>query len=68
MIIEKTNYGKTAVTENVTSIVTQFVLLYSKKRGCDKKILLSDTLFICMLLYIILKKFSFSVIYKLNYL
>lgn len=43
MIIEKTYSGKPAVTENVTSVVTQFVLLYSKKRGYDKKILLSDT-------------------------
>lgn len=57
MIIGKTNYGKPAVTENVTLIMTQFVLLYPKERGYGKKILLSDTLYY---LYVIIKKIVFQ--------
>jgi len=54
MIIEKTNYGKPAVTENVTSVVTHFVLYTLKQGAMIRKsgFVLSDTLYY---LYVIIR-------------
>lgn len=39
------NYGKAAVTKTVISTVTWLELSHSEERGCDKIILISDTLY-----------------------